>query len=91
MTKLKLVIVNPDEILYEGEVDRVDVPALNQEIAILPDHTPLYAQLVAGSVRYYTNNNSERVMIEGGLIRVRNNEVSVVVGYEPKGDAIASK
>ena len=87
MTKLKLVIVNPDETIFEGEVDRIDAPAVHQDIAILPDHTPLYAQLIAGAVTYYIGSKVEKRVIEGGLIRVKNNEVSIVIGFEPKGDA----
>lgn len=84
----ELVVADPDKTRFEGDVTRLIAPGINQDIAILPDHTPLYAQLKPGTLTITKENNQEEtVKIEGGIIRVRNNKASVVVGFDVKTEA----
>ena len=80
--KFHLTIVDPDKVIFEDDVKRVIAPGSLQDIAILPDHTPLYSQLVKGNVEITsTNDQTQKVPIEGGIIRVRRNVVSVIIGF----------
>jgi F0F1-type ATP synthase epsilon subunit len=79
------VVVNPDKVLWEGKATRVVVPGFIQELSILPNHTPLYSQLKAGKMMIYPDTgSSETIEIDGGIIRVKHNKVSVIVGFETK-------
>lgn len=79
-----LVIANPDEVIFEGEANRVIAPGINQEIAVLPDHTPLYAQLVKGVISVDTIDGQNKTFdIEGGIVRVKDNQVSIITGFNP--------
>jgi F-type H+-transporting ATPase subunit epsilon len=79
---LDLVVVTPDETLFEGQVVRVIAPGILQEIAILPNHTPIYAELTKGAlIIYQPNKPITTLQIEGGITRVRNNKVSIIVGF----------
>ena len=45
---MKLEIVSPDGILFEGETESVSFPGVAGSFDILPHHAPLIAALKAG-------------------------------------------
>ncbi len=82
---MEMVVVNPDNVLWEGKAVRVVVPGFIQELSILPNHTPLYSQLKPGKVIIYPKTGaSQTIEIDGGIVRVKHNKVSVIVGFETK-------
>ena len=48
---MKLEIVSPDGILFEGETESVSFPGVAGSFDILPHHAPLIAALKAGTIR----------------------------------------
>lgn len=77
-----LTIVNPDNLIFEDDVKKIIAPGSTQDIAILPDHTPLYSDLVKGEIEItLLNNQIKKIPIEGGIIRVKLNIVSIIVGF----------
>ena len=79
---LHVVIVNPNEVIFEDEVKKIIAPTATQEIAILPQHTPLYAELVKGEIEITTKKDKmQKIAIEGGILRVKLNRVSIIVGF----------
>lgn len=78
-----IVIVSPDRIILETDAIKAIVPGVLQELAILPNHTPLYSELVKGTVRVETTDDKiKEIDIDGGILRVRHNQVSIVLGFE---------
>lgn len=77
----QLLIVTPDKVLFEGDATRVLAPGVYQEIAILPDHTPLYAQLIKGEIKATIQGEEQTFPVESGLLRVKQNRVSIVLGF----------
>ncbi|MBO6099038.1 MAG: F0F1 ATP synthase subunit epsilon [Prevotella sp.] len=49
---LKLKIVSPEKILYEGDATSVKVPGVLGGMEILQNHAPLISALTAGKVEY---------------------------------------
>ena len=49
---MKLEIVSPDGILFEGEAERVSFPGIVGSFDILPHHAPLIAALRQGAIQY---------------------------------------
>jgi len=83
---MSCIVVSPDKIIFEGEVERLMAPGLYQEIAILPRHTPLYAQLKQGQlVCYEVNKAPKTIDIESGILRVKLNRISIIVGFDTPG------
>lgn len=81
----KLIIVDPDKVIFDGKVKRLIAPGVFQDLAILPNHTPLYAQLQAGDVLIDpVSSAAVKIAIDGGIIRVKANKVSIIVGFETK-------
>ena len=81
--KFDVKIISPDKVILEETSVRMMVPGVVDEIAILPDHTPMYAQLANGDVVIYKDKtNSEKTPIDGGILRVKNNKVTILLGFE---------
>ena len=79
MNKFKLKIVSPERVLLAEEASEVILDTKMGQIAILPNHLPLVAQLVPGEVVIKKNENEEEVMaVSGGFVEVGANEVIIL-------------
>ena len=77
---LKLKIVSPERVEFEGEVTRVYVPGTLGNFEILVDHAPIISSLERGVVRYTLADGGEQeIMILGGFVEVQKNVVSLCV------------
>ena len=52
---LRLELVAPAGLVFEGDVEMVVLPAITGEVGILPRHAPLVAQLTIGRLRALTS------------------------------------
>lgn len=75
---LKLKIVSPERIEFEGEVESVKVPGTQGNFEILTDHAPIISSLQKGFVEY----DGKRLDILGGFVAVQKNEVSLCIEKE---------
>jgi len=74
---LKVSVISPESVLFEGETDSVVAPAYDGEIGILTGHAPLMALLGEGQLRL-GGGSGGRFNISGGFMQVLNNDVRVV-------------
>lgn len=74
---IKLIILTPYETLFEGLVEKVDLPGDKGRFMVLRNHAPIISSLSAGEVVYVSDGAEARVAIEDGFVRVSNNEVVV--------------
>jgi F-type H+-transporting ATPase subunit epsilon len=75
---LKVSVISPEAVLFEGETDSVVAPAYDGEIGILTDHAPLMALLGEGQLRLGASTGGRRFSVGGGFMQVLNNQVRVV-------------
>ncbi len=75
---LKVAVISPEALLYEGEADSVVAPAHDGEVGILSGHAPMMALLGRGVLRIGPEAGGKRFQIEGGFLQVADNEVRVV-------------
>ena len=73
---LKVSVISPEAVLFEGETDAVVAPAYDGEIGILTGHAPLMALLGNGMLRL--GGSGQRFNVRGGFLQVINNDVRVV-------------
>jgi F-type H+-transporting ATPase subunit epsilon len=79
---LQTIMVDPNKIIYQGEAVRVFIPTKIGEIALLPYHTPLYTELTQGEVKIEEKNGSnQNFPVEGGIVRVKENTLKILVGF----------
>ncbi|MBO5592274.1 MAG: ATP synthase F1 subunit epsilon [Prevotella sp.] len=77
---LKLKIVSPERIEFDGEVESVLVPGSQGQFEILKDHAPIISTLDKGVVEYGLSKG-QKVQLEilGGFVEVQQNVVSLCV------------
>lgn len=74
---LKVSVISPESVLFEGETDSVVAPAYDGEVGILTGHAPLMALLGDGELRLGTGGGP-RFKVSGGFMQVLNDQVRVV-------------
>jgi F-type H+-transporting ATPase subunit epsilon len=77
---LKLKIVSPERIEFDGEVESVLVPGSQGQFEILKDHAPIISTLDKGVVEYgLPKGQKVQLEIPGGFVEVQQNVVSLCV------------
>lgn len=79
---LRLRIVSPEKVEFDGEVESVLVPGTLGSFEILNDHAPIISSLEKGVVEYATREGKQQLMILGGFVEVQKNVVSLCVEKE---------
>ncbi len=79
---LKVSVISPEAVLFEGETDSVVAPAYDGEIGILTGHAPLMALLGDGELRLGTGSG-RRFNVSGGFGKGERG-VASMVGLRPK-------
>lgn len=76
---LRLKIVSPESVAYNGEVESVKVPGLLGNFEILNNHAPIISALQKGIVEYVNSEGRHQMNINGGFVEVQKNIVSLCV------------
>jgi F-type H+-transporting ATPase subunit epsilon len=77
--QLRLELVAPAGLVFEGDVEMVVIPAVTGEVGILPRHAPLVAQLAIGRLRALTSDGTWLVFaVADGFVKVQFNKVIVL-------------
>jgi F-type H+-transporting ATPase subunit epsilon len=75
---IKCSILTPERLIYEGEVGFAVVQAHNGELGFLYGHSPLISKLGVGEVRLNNPKGVDYLMVEGGVVEVKNNNLIVL-------------
>ena len=75
---IRLEIVTPERLVFEDDVDSVNVPGIEGELGILPHHAPLLSMLGFGELRIRRGGAEEAFAIVGGFVQVRPDKVVVM-------------
>lgn len=80
MSAIKLEIVTPGGVIYDGKVKVVTLCGKEGEFGVLPGHASLVSLLDAGIISATTTENKEIVVaINGGYAEVSQEKVSALV------------
>lgn len=75
---LKVSVISPERVLFEGDAQGVVAPAFDGELGILPLHAPLMTLLGHGTLRVNTGEGEKRFAVDGGFLQIVDNQVRVV-------------
>ena len=75
---LKVAVISPERVVFEGEADAVVAPAFDGEVGILTGHAPMMTLLGRGSLRVSSGGDARRFEVEGGFLQVVDDIVRVV-------------
>ena len=70
MATLKLEIITPEAKVFEGEVDMVELPGVEGEMGILPQHEALVTELAAGELRIIQKGKTQVLAIGEGFAEI---------------------
>lgn len=78
---MTLKVISAEKILFDGQVSIVKLPGENGLFAVLENHASLVSALTKGSIEYQPEGSSQResMAIEGGIVDVDKNVVSVCI------------
>ena len=85
---LLLQIITPEKIVYSDEIDEIVVPAIDGEIAILPNHINLLTQIVPGELIVKKGISTQLIAITGGFLEINNNEINILADYAIKAQDV---
>ena len=84
---LKLKIVSPERVEFDGSVERVVVPGTLGNFEILTNHAPIISSLEKGRVEYLTEEGLVELEILGGFVEVKKNQVNLCVEVSEEENA----
>ena len=74
-----LEIIAPDQNLYSGEVDLVQVPGSKGSFEILRNHAPIISTLDQGKIKIVDiKGRTTYFDVYGGVIEAKNNKIIVL-------------
>jgi len=74
-----LDIISPDQELYSGEVDLVQVPGSKGSFEILRNHAPIISTLEKGRIKIIDQKGMTTYFdVDGGVIEAKNNKIIVL-------------
>ena len=75
---IKVSVISPERVLFEGEVDSLVAPAFDGEVGILSGHAPMMTLLGRGELRLVGGAGARRFGVAGGFMQVVDDQVRVV-------------
>lgn len=77
---LQVELVAADRVVWSGEASMVIARTVDGDIGLLPNHAPMLAVLVPGTVEVRTADSDEYwvAVVDGGFLSVADNRVSIL-------------
>ena len=75
---INCTILTPERLVYEGQVGFAVVQAHNGEMGFLYGHSPLISKLGIGEVRLNNPKSVDYLVIEGGVVEIKDNKLIVL-------------
>ena len=75
---LKISLISPEAVLFEGEAAMVVAPAHDGEVGILEKHAPMMTLLGTGVLRLGGGGTDRSFNVEGGFLQVVDDVVRIV-------------
>lgn len=79
MIMLKLRIIAPDRLVFEGEVESVTLPGTVGSFTVLNNHAPIISSLEKGEISYKDANGQTEIAVRSGFSEVKGNILSICV------------
>jgi F-type H+-transporting ATPase subunit epsilon len=74
---LKVSVISPEKVVFEGDAESVVAPAFDGMVGILTGHAPMMTLLGTGQLRL-SGASDHRFDVSGGFLQIVDNHVRVV-------------
>ena len=88
MATIKVFVVTAEQRVLEDDVDMVIAPGIEGQLGILPRHAPLLTALQAGELRLKKGGTEVSLMVTGGFLEVRPDQVTVLADAAERAEDI---
>ncbi len=88
MPDIKLKIITPERVVYEGEIDQATLPVSDGEVTILPNHRSYIASLTIGEIMTKTGGEENNIAVAGGFLEFADNTLIVLADEAERADEI---
>jgi F-type H+-transporting ATPase subunit epsilon len=79
---LRVRLVSPEKIVFDGDAAAVVAPAWDGQVGILPSHAPMLALVGSGVMTIdRPGGGSDSYHIAGGVLKVERDQVTVLTEY----------
>lgn len=75
---VKIEIITPEGIAFNGEADTVVLPTDRGQIGILPGHIPLITTTAPGDVVLISGESRESLAVDQGFAKIRGDTISLI-------------
>ena len=77
---MKVKIIKPDAVVYEGETKLVQLPGIDGLFEMLNNHAPIISALKMGKIRVVdTENKTLYFDINSGVVKGEKNQIFILV------------
>ncbi len=76
--KMRLQIISPDRVFYEGDVTMVEMTTNEGEIGVYPGHIPLTDLLSPGVMTIHEAGGNRQAAVHAGFVQILPNSVTVL-------------
>lgn len=85
---MKLSIVNPRGVVYEGETEYIVVDGNNGQLAILENHIPVVVPIKEGFIKRVSGSDEYHYTIVSGLLEQSENVITVIAQEVGEGNTL---
>jgi F-type H+-transporting ATPase subunit epsilon len=85
---MRVAVVTPEGAAFEGTASAVVVPAHDGEVCFWPGHAPFVGALGAGEIRVLEAGGMKRWYLEGGVVQVVDDVVTVLAEVVRAADKV---
>ena len=76
---MKVEILTPEKIVFEGEVEVLTLPTRSGHISIMSNHASLVSAVEAGEIRMKTAEGERVFQCDSGVIETMNNKTHLLL------------
>ena len=76
---MRVEIITPRKIEFQGEADCAVLPTLLGEIAVLSQHAPLVSVLKAGRIKIRNKGKEDSFQTDGGVAEISEDSVIILL------------
>ena len=85
---IRCEIVSQDRIVFQGDVDIVNLPGVEGDMGILPNHSPVLTLLQFGVISVKTKTDEQFFTVAGGVAEVQPDQVTILADAAENVDEI---
>jgi F-type H+-transporting ATPase subunit epsilon len=85
---IRCEVVSQDRIVFQGDVDIVNLPGLEGDMGILQNHSPILTLLRFGVITVKTKTDEQFFTVAGGVAEVQPDQVTILADAAENVDEI---